>query len=529
LILGVDEKNTYVLNLDKLDSELVKAKISQIKKVVGYDVKSTLKIFIELGADLPEVLHDVMTGAFLLNPLRRIQSLDELSSADLGYSGSSLDEIDDEGLIARAAEVTGAVRELYERQEKELSKLEKLNKVAQKIEWPLVSVLAKMEYIGIKLDKSHLERINDQIEDKVSDLEQEIYGYADAEVNIGSPQQLAEVLYVKLGLPTQGIKKGKTGYSTAASELAKLNGLHPIIDLISQWREVTKLKNTYVDTLPEMTDENSRVHTTYNLTVAQTGRLSSADPNLQNIPVRTELGREIRTAFVAGQGKKFVSADYSQQELRLAAYLSEDKELIDMFNRDVDVHVATASQIYSREPQDITKNMRRDAKVVNFGVMYGLGPHGLAQATGMTHEQAKHFIEKYFEVRPKLKEYIEKIREKAKRDGYIETLLGRRRPTPDVHSSNFMVREGAMRAAVNMPFQGSAADIMKLAMVKVAEKLERKDCDILLQIHDSLIVECSEDVAEDIAQIMKITMENVIKLPIKLTVDTTIGKNWGEL
>jgi DNA polymerase-1 len=269
---------------------------------------------------------------------------------------------------------------------------------------------------------------------------------------------------------------------------------------------------------------------------------------LQNIPVRTELGKEIRTAFVAGPGKMLVSADYSQFELRLAAYLAGDKDLMDMFNRDVDVHTATAAEIYGREGEDITSNMRRDAKVVNFGVMYGLSPHGLSIATGMTHEAAKHFIEKYFEVRPKLLNYIESVKEKARKDGYVENLFGRRRPTPDVQSSNFMVREAAMRQAVNMPFQGSAADIMKLAMVKVQQKLdafaeneERRtkneeklntpasEARILLQIHDSLIVECPEKDAKKVADLLKDTMENVYKLPVKLTVDTSIGKNWGQL
>jgi DNA polymerase-1 len=372
--------------------------------------------------------------------------------------------------------------------------------------------------------------MSEQLSDSISDLEQQIYGYADQEFNISSPAQLADVLFNQLKLPAGNIKKGKTGYSTAASELDKLRDQHPIIDFITQYREVTKLKNTYVDTLPKMVDENSRVHTTFALTVAQTGRLSSNDPNLQNIPVRTDLGKHIRTAFVAGPGKVFVSADYSQFELRLAAYLCGDEELIDMFNQDIDVHTATAAMIYGRDEQDVTKNMRRDAKVVNFGVMYGLSTHGLVQATGMSYEQAKNFIDKYFEVRPKLLGYIESVKEQARTQGFVETLLGRRRPTPDVHSSNFPVREAAIRAAVNVPFQGTAADIMKLAMIHVQEKLHAvKDAKILLQIHDSLIVECPESQAEEVATLLKTTMESAYKLPVKLTVDTSTGKNWGEL
>src|SRR5690606_5122519 len=252
------------------------------------------------------------------------------------------------------------------------------------------------------------------------------------------------------------------------------------------------------------------------------------EPNLQNIPVRTELGKRIREAFVADEGNVFVSADYSQFELRLAAYLCNDKNLIDQFNRDIDVHTATAAEVYGREPEDVTKNMRRDAKVVNFGVMYGLSTHGLVAATGMTYQQAKDFIDKYFKVRPKLHDYIESVKKQAVDLGYVENIFGRRRPTPDVHSSNFAVREAAYRAAVNMPFQGSAADIMKKAMIAVDKKLD-DDCKMLLQIHDSILVECPKTKADAVAELLKTTMEGVIKLPVKLTVDTDIGKTWGDL
>ena len=324
------------------------------------------------------------------------------------------------------------------------------------------------------------------------------------------------------------IKRGKTGYSTAASELEKLRGLHPIIDLISSYREVTKLKNTYVDTLPQMVDKNSRVHTTFNLTIAQTGRLSSTEPNLQNIPIRTELGKNIRTAFVAEKGNVLVSADYSQFELRLAAALSDDKDMISAFNRDADIHAETASAILGIPTNKLTKEQRSTAKAVNFGIMYGLGPHGLSVGTGMTFTEARDFIKRYFEIRPKLKEYIDLLREKADKQGYVETLLGRRRPTPDVHSSNFAVREAAYRAAVNMPLQGTAADIMKMAMVAVAQKLPA-GAKMLLQIHDSLIVECPDGKAKEVGKILKETMEGIYKLPVKLTVDISTGKNWGEL
>jgi DNA polymerase-1 len=294
---------------------------------------------------------------------------------------------------------------------------------------------------------------------------------------------------------------------------------------------VAKLKNTYVDTLPLLVDENSRLHTTFNLTVAQTGRLSSNDPNLQNIPTRTDLGRHIRTAFVAGKGNKLVSADYSQFELRLAAVLADDKELIEMFNRGADIHTATAAQVYDREPEDVTKQMRRAAKVINFGIMYGMSPHGLSIAAGMNYEQATTFIARYKALRKPLFDYMDQVLEKARVDGYVETLFGRRRPMPDIKSSNFMVRQGAERAAINMPIQGTEADLMKLAMTKADDLLRQqyKNSNMLLQIHDSILVECPEIVADEVAELLQTTMQDVYKLPVRLDVDVTIGDNWGEL
>lgn len=534
LAISPDVEQIFTILLDRIRAVDVRKVLQpffedeNIKKI-GHDLKSTMQLGYELGFDTKGLGHDTQIAAFLLNPLGRDVGLNEVARTVLDYESTDLEEGNIDELSDKAPEIVGIIRALARKQVAELKDIPKLAQVARKIDFAVIPVLAAMEYEGIQLDTAHLKKMSAQLEDLVSDYEQQIYGHADQEFNVGSPTQLAEILFTKLELPTQGIKRGKTGYSTAASELDKLRSAHPIIDLITQYREVTKLKNTYVDTLPEMVDENSRLHTTYAMTVAQTGRLSSNDPNLQNIPVRTDLGKEIRTAFVAAPGNMLVSADYSQQELRLAAYLSDDEELIEMFNKDVDVHTATAAEIYDRTPEEVTKTMRRDAKVVNFGVMYGLSTHGLVQATGMTYEAAKHFIEKYFEVRPKLPAYIESVKKQAKDNGYVETIFGRRRPTPDVHSSNFMVREAAERQAVNMPFQGSAADIMKLAMVEVDKKLKGTPCKVLLQIHDSILIECPENEAEDTALVVKEIMENVHKLPIKLTVDTSIGNNWGEL
>ncbi len=533
LLISPSPNLLYTIIIDKIDIKVLTSKISELFEKettlkIGYDIKNTIKVIFELGIKFDGVGHDVLIGAFLLNSLRREQSLSELALADLGYQGSEFDNLPPEEVIDRAPEIIAVIRGLYEQQVTKLAEFPKLNELAQSIEWPVIQVLAAMEYEGIKLDTSYLDKMSVELADQISDIEQEVFGYANQEFNVSSPSQLAEVLFSNLELPTAGIKKGKTGFSTAAKELDKLRGQHPIIDLITEYREYTKLKNTYIDTLPKMIDSNSRLHTTFNLTIAQTGRLSSIDPNLQNIPVRTELGNRIRKAFVAGEGNVFVSADYSQFELRLASFLANDQDLMDMFNQDVDIHTATASQIYGRNPEDVTKNMRRDAKVINFGILYGMSPHGLSVATGMSMQQAKTFIDKYFELRKPILIYMDNLKKQAKIDGYVETLFGRRRPMPDINSSNFIVRQAAERAAINMPIQGTEADLMKMAMIVVEDRLDN-DCKQLLQIHDSIMVECPESKAKDVANLLKHTMENIHKLPVKLTVDTATGKTWGDL
>jgi DNA polymerase-1 len=532
LLLSVDGKIVYSFDLTKIGNIFSADILNESSSLVGYDVKYSLKVLRALGIqDLPSVEHDVLIGAFLLNSLRREQTFSELARADLDYESAAFEDLDPNQIIERAPEIIAVIKALYEHQSAEMKKIPKLPELATKIEWPVIPVLANMEYVGIELDTAYLATFSDEINDLILDYEQQIYGHAGQEFNIGSPSQLAEILFIMLKLPTGGIKKGKTGYSTAASELDKLRGSHPIIDLITQYREVAKLKNTYVDTLPQMVDEQSRVHTTFNLTIAQTGRLSSNDPNLQNIPTRTDLGRRIRSAFIAGPGKQLVSADYSQFELRLAAVLAKDTELIEMFNRGADIHATTAALVYEREPEDVTKQMRRAAKVINFGILYGMSPHGLSIATGMTREQAVTFIERYKSVRKPLFDYIDRVKEKAKIDGYVETLFGRRRPMPDIHSSNFVVRQAAERAAINMPIQGTEADLMKMAMVQIDDRLkqEHQDAVQLLQIHDSILLECSASSATRVGDMLKSTMETVYKLPVRLDVDVTVGDNWGQL
>lgn len=402
--------------------------------------------------------------------------------------------------------------------------------MAESVDWPVIPVLARMERAGIKIEPRFFKKLSEETSDNISDLEQTIYGYADQEFNISSPSQLSDILFTKLQLPTNTTKKGKAGhFSTASDVLNKLRDLHPIVNDIEKYREYSKLKNTYIDTLPNMVDEHDRIHTTFNMTIAATGRLSSIDPNLQNIPVRTEVGKRIREGFVAEAGKIFVSADYSQFELRIAAAMSGDQPMIEAFNNDRDIHIETAALVHGIKPEAVTKEMRYSAKAVNFGILYGQGVHGLSEGTGMNYAEAKQFIDKYFEVRPALRGMIDTFKDQAKNRGYVETILGRRRPTPDASSSNFMVREGALRAAVNMPIQGTAADLTKLAMTELDKKLPKSAVQ-LLQIHDSIMVECKEEEAEKIGKLMKQTMENIYpELGVNLRVDISTGKTWGEL
>ena len=528
LSISANPKQVLVFDLATLATEkLVKKLKTYIEnaKLIGYDIKSSLQTLLSLEIEPTNIQHDVLIGAFLINSLRREQSLEELAASDLDIHLA--DSGADEG-VGNEADIIAVIRSLTEQQTKQLEKLPKIKKLAADIEWPVIPVLARMEYAGIKLDTQYLNMMSEQVDDMISDLEQQVYGFANQEFNISSPSQLAEILFNKLKLETSGIKKGKTGYSTAASELDKLRGLHPIIDMITQYREFTKLKNTYIETLPKLVDQNSRVHTSFNLTIAQTGRLSSTEPNLQNIPVRTDLGKRIRTAFVAEEGNVLISADYSQFELRLAAVLANDTDMIDAFNRGIDIHTMTAAHVYGRSPEEVTKNMRRDAKVINFGVLYGMSTHGLSAATGMSYEQSKNFIDKYFETRKPLLSYLDGLKEQARADGYVETMFGRRRPMPDIKSSNFAVRASAERAAINMPIQGTEADLMKMAMIEV-DKVLPKNSRQLLQIHDSILIECAENDSKVVADLLKSTMENIYKLPVKLDVDVTIGHNWGEL
>lgn len=378
------------------------------------------------------------------------------------------------------------------------------------------------------IDVEYFKALKREFEGEVAKLEREIWTLAGVEFNVNSPVQLAEVLFGRLGLPTRGIKKTSRGYSTGAKELDKLEGKHAIVGVVKEYREAAKLLSTYIAPLPELADSEGRIHTTFNQNVTATGRLSSTNPNLQNIPVRTEVGRRIREGFIAPEGRVLVSADYSQFELRLAAALAGDGGLIQDFNKNVDIHTKTASEAFGVPMEEVTKEQRRAAKVINFGILYGMSVKGLADAADMGFYEAKDFIENYFELRKPIKEYLDNLIKKAKERGYVETLYGRRRPTPDVLSSNFIVRTAAERAAQNMPIQGTEADLMKRAMILVDKELRKVDsARMVMQVHDSLMVECDAQDAEEVGEILKREMEGVEpKLSVKLAVDVSVGKCW---
>lgn len=521
--------------------------ISHAKSLVGYNLKTDLKAWMEQEKEIEASFYDVMVAAQALNPLLRDRSLTGLSvdfggpqlaeakgeSRFLGSAQASLlgDGGGDDDMAPQAAQIIQAIATIHAETQKELKKLKKLRKLVEDIEFPFVKVLADMEFRGITLDKDYLKKMSTKLSKRVKKIEEEAKELAKFDFNLASPSQLANVLFDKLALPTKGIKKTKSGYSTAASELEKLKGVHPIIELIMEYRELSKLLNTYIDPLPLLTDDQSKIHTTFTSIGSQTGRISSDHPNLMNIPIRGEIGREVRHAFVPSKGSVFVGADYSQFELRLAAVLAGDENMIKAFNDGADIHRQTAAEMYDKDPEDVTKEERYSAKAVNFGVMYGMGAHGLSIGTGMSHEEAQEFIERYFQLRSNLLDYLEGLKRQAKDEGYVETMFGRRRPMPDIKSSNFMVRSAAERAAMNMPIQGTEADLMKMAMINVAQKLPNIDEDaaMLVQVHDSILIECSKSSAGKVSEFLKKEMEDVYKLDVKLDVDVAVGEHWGEV
>jgi DNA polymerase-1 len=509
---------------------------------VGHNIKYDYVVMKQFGIDVAPIAFDTMVAAFLISPIGRAQTLSQLAYEELGIS-----MIDIEELIGKkgknqltfnkiaikeagqyAAEDADITLRLYNKLKSELDKIGELTKLAKQMEWPLIEVLGDMEYKGVELDVEFLNKLSDKYSTIIEGLQTKIWKIAGGQFNISSPAQLQKILFEKLKIDSTGLKKTKTGISTAASELEKLRGKHEIVDMMFEYRELTKLTTTYVDALPKLVKPDGRIHTSYNQTIAQTGRLSSTNPNLQNIPTRTEAGREIRKAFVAPKGRVFISADYSQIELRLAAALAKDEPMIKAFKSGADIHTATAAEMFGVKQSEVTKDQRYGAKTINFGVLYGMNPHGLSVATGFDYDKAREFIDRYFSLRKGVADYIASVKKFAHDNNYTETIFGRRRPCPDVRSSNFIIRAAAERAAVNMPLQGTAADMMKIAMINIHKKLP-KDADLILQIHDELIVECSQEDAKKVGKIVKDEMEKVHKFDVPIEVEVHHGTSWGSL
>ena len=412
-----------------------------------------------------------------------------------------------------------------------------LSKKVYELEKKLMPVLSRMEKTGIKLDINVLKKLSQKLDTRLQELDKKICKLAGIQFNISSSQQLSEILFKKLKISTVGLRKtpGRV-ISTAAPELQKLKGKHKIIDLILEYRELMKLKTTYVDTLPNQVDNKKRVHTTYHQLGTTTGRLSSSDPNLQNIPIRGEWGQEIRKAFVAEKGYKLLSADYSQIELRVAACLAKDKKMLEAFKENQDIHKITAAEVNNIPIAKVTPEMRYQAKALNFGVLYGMSVNGFAEAAGVSWERARDFIDEYMIDFSGIAKYIGDTKEKAKTRGYVETILGRRRYLPQIDSSDFRIRQAFERMAINMPIQGTAADIMKVAMVKLAKSLP-SGARLLLQVHDELVLEVKENKIKQVAKIVKNVMEDVLEesifkdvksiFNIPLKVDLEVGNNWG--
>jgi DNA polymerase-1 len=509
---------------------------------VAHNGNYDLTLLANYGVPVRGLAFDTMVAAHLLG--RKSLGLKALALDILGEEMTpitaligtgrkqlSMAEVPLEEAVAYAcadADLTGRIRDVLE---KELQR-EGLWDLFTQVEMPLVPVLVTMQRNGVALDRGVLEEMSRSLAEQLRELEAHIYDLVGHAFNINSPQQLSEVLFGELKLTKT--KRTKTGYSTDAAALEGLRGTHPVVDRILEYRQLSKLKSTYVDALPQMINRRTgRLHTSFNQTGAATGRISSSEPNLQNIPVRTELGRQVRKAFVAEGAPRWLllSADYSQIELRVLAHLSRDPGLVSAFQRGEDIHTATAAQIYAVPPDQVTPDMRRIAKVMNFGVIYGLSPYGISQQTELTTEEGHRFIESYFSKYPGIRDYLENTKEQARTLGYVETLLGRRRYIPEINSSNAQVRQAAERMAVNMPVQGTAADIMKLAMIRVHRRLEREGlrAKLILQVHDELMFELPVEETEVLKGIVLEEMPSALKLAVPLKVDIKTGYTWGDM
>ena len=525
--------------LEKLRPYLESESISKI----GHNLKYDRHILQNAGIKLKGRLLDTMLFSYVNNSTITRHNMDAVSKRYLNISPTSYEDVAGKGAkqipfsevsinIASdyASEDADIALQLYHNIEPRVRKEEKLKELYHKIEGPLIYTLGDIERNGVLINSEKLDDQSKELELTISELESKVQDSAGETFNLGSPKQLQEILYQKLGLPI--IKKTPKGQpSTSETVLQELSMDFPIVEDILSFRALSKLKSTYTDKLPKMINsETGRVHTSYHQAVTATGRLSSSNPNLQNIPIRSEEGRRIREAFVAPNGYKILAADYSQIELRIMAHLSKDSGLLDSFSRDLDIHRATAAEIFRVALDEVTDNQRRSAKAINFGLIYGMSAFGLSKQLMITRAEAQNYIEQYFDRYPGVKNYMDETKLMAKKIGYVETVFGRRLYLADIESSNYQRRQYAERSAINAPMQGTAADLIKMAMIELHQRINRESLDakIIMQVHDELVIEVHENQAHDVSVLAKETMSNIFKLDVDLKVDADIGGNWEE-
>ena len=541
VFVSADGKNIYYINDEEL--ELIKDIISneEIKKI-GYNLKDDYLALKSYDIQLNNMFFDIAIGEYLIDSksstsyecsdiamkylTKKIKSKEELLGK--GAKAKKFSDLELEELSIYFGEILNIVYNVYPIMEKAFKEMD-MEYLFYDVEMPLVEVLGSMEYEGMAVDKNQLEEIGNKFKEIISNLEEEIFTMAGEKFNINSPKQLGVILFEKLELPV--IKKTKTGYSTNADVLEKLRDKHEIIDKITEYRQIVKLNSTYVEGLSNIINPISgRIHSSFNQTITTTGRISSTEPNLQNIPVKTEMGREIRKVFIAKDNCKLVDADYSQVELRVLAHMSDDEHMIDAFQHNMDIHSKTASQIFGVDINDVTSLQRSEAKAINFGIVYGKTDFGLAQDLNIPVPKAKAYIESYFANYDKIKVFMDEAIKNATDKGYALTIFNRRRYIPEINSSNFMVRNQGKRFAMNAPIQGSAADIIKIAMVNVFTRLKDENLKsrLILQVHDELIVEALEEEIDKVCSIVKEEMESAVNLQVHLDVDLNVGDSWFE-
>lgn len=507
---------------------------------IGHSLKSDIVALSRLSIEVENITFDSMIAQYLVNPAQSSYSINDISKDYLGYYG-----LDEENLLGKGknkkefndlsenelCEYISFILDTVlsvEIKMKDILKEQEMLDLYYNVELPLVQVLASMEYYGFKMDTEELKKLGKEYEEEITSLTNNIYELAGMEFNINSPKQLGDILFDKLSLPV--IKKTKTGYSTDAEVLDKLIDQHPIIEKVLRYRQIVKLKSTYIDGLLNLINpETARVHSSFNQTITTTGRISSTEPNLQNIPIRTDDGRKIRKAFIAENSEYIlVDSDYSQIELRVLAHISKDPKMMEAFVNNEDIHTKTASEVFYVPKEEVTSIMRGRAKAVNFGIVYGISDYGLSRDLNISRKEAKEYIDNYLKNYKLVKEYMENIVKEGKDNGYVETILHRRRYIPELQAKNFNIKSFGERIAMNTPIQGSAADIIKMAMVNVYNELKKRNLKsrLILQIHDELIIEAKKDEVEEIKVLMKDIMENSIKLDIPLTVDLEVGDNW---